>query len=444
MFDIAWRSLSTSTFMNNTYTLNIPIGDSMFGAAPLPYSVLPRGGANIAGFSTVGVPGFAPPDAGTFANYRKISAHPTVALAMRIVTAPIVANGWGWSKRRDVPEEWLTFVRDMLQPMRPSILAHGLRALVYGFSAFEKVWELDGGRLRIGKLKALLPEITQILVDDAGNFAGFRQQAPGEATPRDVLGSKAFLFTYEGECGDLYGRSRHENIRVVWSQAMQTAERLAQYQKKIAGVIAQLHYPEGTSRDAAGVERSNDWIAQQVLEAVSMGRSVRFPNLFASIDDPKSAADLAGKSQWVLSQFDPGGTDHSNGLLAALAYYDKQLFRGWLRPERVALEAQHGSRADAMEHTETGIVDSELVDRSFAAAFNAGVIDDVLTLNFGPAARGAVWVEPSPISDSKTTTVRALLAALVGQPEFAAKIAQRVDVEAMLEDLDVPTVRASS
>lgn len=429
--------------MTNVYTLNLNSSDlTGFAAAPLSFAPTTRNAANIAGFATTGVPGFAAPNPGTFEVYRRISAHPTVALAMRIVTGPIVANGWGWAKRRDVPEQWLAFVRDMLQPMRTRVLEHALRALVFGFAGFEKVWEVDGGRLRIAKLKPLYPDITQVLVDDGGNFRGFRQQGPGDATPRDVLGSKAFCFTYDGECGDPYGRSRHENVRVVWSQAMQTAERLAQYHKKIAGVIAQLHYPEGTSRDAAGVERSNDWIAQQILEAVSMGRSVRFPNLFASIDDPKSAAELAGKSQWVLSQFDPGGTDHSAGLLAALAYYDKQIFRGWLRPERVALEAQHGSRADAMEHTETGIVDSELVDRAFASAFNAGVVDDVLTLNFGPAARGAVWVEPSPISDSRTSTLRSLLAALINHAQFATDLAQRVDVEAMLADLDVPTKSA--
>jgi hypothetical protein len=352
----------------------------------------------------------------------------------------VIANSWGWNKRADVPEEWLTFVRDMLQPMRAVVLTRGLRALERGFAAFEKVWELDSnGWLRVAQLKPLLPDVTQILVGAGGNFLGFRQQLPGDDTPRDVLGSKAFLFTHDGECGDLYGRSRHENIRIEWSRAMQTAERLAQYHKKIAGVIAQLHYPEGTSRDAAGVERSNDLIAQQILEAVSMGKSVRFPNLFASIDDPTAAADLAGKSQWVLSQFDPGGTDHSAGLLAALAYYDKQLIRGWLRPERVALEAQHGTRADAAEHTETGIVDSELVDRAFAAAFNTGVVDDVLRVNFGVRAAGAVWIEPSPISDTKTATLRAVLGGMINQPDFAAAVSKRIDMEAVLQDLDVPT-----
>src|SRR6202042_3807459 len=217
-----------------------------------------------------------------------------------------------------------------------------------------------------------------------------------------------------------------ENIREVWSQALQTVERMAQYHKKIAGVIAQLHYPEGTSRYAAGVERSNDLIAQQILEAVAMGKSVRFPNLFASIDDPTTAADLAGKSQWVLSQFDPGGKDYSPGLLNALAYYDRLLFRGWLRPERVGLDTQHGSRADAEQHSQSSIVDSELIDQDFAAAFNSQVVDEVLTLNFGPLAKGAVWVDPSPISDMQTETMMAVLTALLHNAQTADAVAGKI------------------
>ncbi len=423
----------------NLYSLTITPSNPAFGLAASSFTsmLLNTTKSTPAGFSTAGFPGFAPPDPGTFATYRRISAHPTVALAMRIVTAPIVANTWGWSKHPDAPQEWLTFARHALHPMRTSILTAALKALAFGFSAFEKVWQTDGSRITLARLKPLLPELTQILVDPSGNFAGFRQPF-ADGAPIDIPREKSFLYTYDGECGNLYGRSRHENVRVTWSQSQQTAERLAQYQKKVAGVIAQLHYPEGVSRDAAGVERSNDWIAQQILEAVSMGRSVRFPNLFASMDDPRAAADLAGKSQWVLSQFDPGGTDHSPGLLAALAYYDKLLFRGWLRPERVGLEAQHGTRADATEHSETSIVDSELVDRDFAAAFNSNVLDDLLTLNFGPQAKGAVWVDPSPISDTKTTTARAVLASLLNHPQSATPIIDQIDTKGILADLDIP------
>src|SRR2546421_8375566 len=40
------------------------------------------------------LPGFAPPLPGTYATYRRMSAHPTLALARSIVTAPILASAW--------------------------------------------------------------------------------------------------------------------------------------------------------------------------------------------------------------------------------------------------------------------------------------------------------------------------------------------------------------
>ena len=429
--------------MPHTYALTVTPNDPTIGlsgsaalaVASSAFAAKPTTGG---GFATAGVPGFAAAEAGTFDVYRRISAHPTVALVMRMVTAPIVANTWDWAVRPGTPPAWVGLVRDAVAPLRNSAVADALAALAFGFAPFEKVWAADRhGRVVVERLKPLAPDHTSVLVDDGGNVRGLRNGSPGRE-PRDLLGAKAFVFTYDGAFGNPYGRSRHENVRVVWGQAVQTAERLAQYHKKVAGVIAQLHYPEGTSRDAAGVERGNDQVAQQILEAVSMGRSVRFPNLFASIDDPAAAAELAGKSQWVLSQFDPGGADHSGGLLDALAYYDRLLFRGWLRPERVGLEAQHGTRADAQLHTESGVIDCELVESALAEAFNRQVVDEVLAVNFGPDARGAVWADPSPIADAKQAAAQAVLSALMGNADTAADVARRVDVAAVLKDLDVP------
>ena len=428
--------------MPHTYALTVAPNDPTVGLAG-PAAMTAASGAFAAkpttggGFATAGVPGFAAAEPGTFDVYRRISAHPTVALVMRMVTAPIVANTWDWAARPGTPAKQVAAVRDCCGPLRAAAVADGLSALAFGFAAFEKVWATDGrGRVVVDRLKLLSPDHTTVLVDDGGNVRGLRNQLPGQP-PRDLLGSKAFLFTYDGGCGNPYGRSRHENVRATWGQALQTAERLAQYQKKVAGVIAQLHYPEGTSRDAAGVERGNDQVAQQILEAVSMGRSVRFPNLFASVDDPASAAELAGKSQWVLSQFDTGGSDHSAGLLATLGYYDKLLFRGWLRPERTGLEAEHGTRADAEQHADSSILDAELVDAAFAEAFNRQVVDEVLAVNFGPDARGAVWADPAPIADAKQQSAQAVLAALLANAATATAVAGRIDVDALLADLDV-------
>lgn len=399
------------------------------------------------GIATTGMGGFASPASGTYATYRRMDAHPTIALARSIVLSPVYRNGWGWTKQPDAPQEWLDFAKKIIAPLRPRLVRDGLRGLDYGWFGGEIVWEERAGRLCINRVKPLLPDITTILADDGGEFAGLENRTSGgEPIVLRADEGKAFLYTYDGEADNLYGRSRHENVRhQAWGPSLQVAEKLAQYLNKVAGLVIQLHYPEGTSRDAAGADRSNDFLAQQVLDAVSQGRSVRLPNLFASVaadgSDPRlleSAAALAGKSQWVLSTFETSGADHAAGLLGALEYLDKLMFRGWLRPERVGLESRHGTRSDAAIHTDTGLLDSELIDLDFAYAVNQQLVNPLLMANFGQAARDAVAIEPHPMADDATETNRAILEALLANPNSAPSVAAKIDVDAMLVDLAVP------
>jgi hypothetical protein len=403
--------------------------------------------AALPGVATTALGGFTAPMAGTYETYRRMSGHPTIALARSIVLSPVYRNAWGWTKRPDVPQEWADFAQQTITPLRPRLVRDGLRALDYGWFGGEIVWEEQGGRLCISRVKPLLPDVTSILTDDGGTFVGLENRPSGSSVILRAGEGKAFLYTNDGEADNLYGRSRHENVRhQAWGPSLQVAERLGQYLKKVAGLVIQLHYPEGTSRDAAGAERSNDFLAQQILDAVAQGRSVRLPNLFASVvadgSDPRSlesAALLAGKSQWVLSAFEAGAADHAAGLLATLAYLDKLMFRGWLRPERVGLEATHGTRADAAVHTDTGLLDSELIDLDFAFAVSQQLVNPLLVANFGPAARDAVAIEPNPLADDSTQTNRQVIAALLSNSELGKTVADKIDVNALLADLAVPT-----
>lgn len=401
------------------------------------------------GVASVSLGGLAPPAAGNYATYRRMNAHPTIALARSIVLSPVYRNGWDWKLRPDAPRQWLDFAQSVIAPLRPRLVRDALRALDYGWFGGEIVWEERGGRLCIARVKPLLPDVTTILADDGGTFAGLENRA-GNSPPITLHAaeSKAFLFTYDGEADDLYGRSRHENVRhQSWGPSLQVGEKLGQYLKKVAGLVIQLHYPQGTSRDAAGAERSNDFLAQQILDAVSQGRSVRLPNLFASVvadgSDPRaleSAAGLAGKSQWVLSAFEAGAADHAGGLLSTLEYLDKLMFRGWLRPERAGLESSHGARADAQVHTDTGMLDSELIDLDLAYAVNQQLVNPLLAVNFGPAALNAVTIEPNPLADDSAQTNRAVIAAMLANPQLGPQVAAKIDVNALLADLAVPAL----
>ena len=66
---------------------------------PSGESTGPQGSVQTA-FGLSQIPGFAPPLPGTYAVYRRMSAHPTLALARSIVTAPILAGTWAFEMRR--------------------------------------------------------------------------------------------------------------------------------------------------------------------------------------------------------------------------------------------------------------------------------------------------------------------------------------------------------
>jgi hypothetical protein len=197
------------------------------------------------GIATTGLGGFTPPASGSYETYRRMDAHPTIALARSIVLSPVYRNGWGW-KLRHGPKEWKEFAQRIIEPLRPRLIRDGLRGLDYGWFGGEIVWEERQGRLCISRVKPLLPDITTILADDGGEFAGLENRPSGgeQAILRADEG-KAFLYTYDGEADNLYGRSRHENVRhQAWGPSLQVAEKLAQYLNKVAGLVIQLHYPE--------------------------------------------------------------------------------------------------------------------------------------------------------------------------------------------------------
>jgi hypothetical protein len=399
-------------------------------------SVQPAGG--IPGFSAAGLAGFFTAAPGTYQTYRQISAHPTNALVRGIVAAPIVANTWRWKKcRPDVPEEWVDFAQQVFAPLRQALVRDALRALEFGWAGFEKIWEIQNGRRILARLKPLLWDCTDILLDDHGNPAGLLNRPPGN-TPVVLTAGKYFLYSYDGEAANPYGRSRHENVRQAWSESEQIRQRLAQYMKKVSGIVVQLHYPEGTSRDTAGAERPNQWLGQQVLDSVSAGRSVMFPNGFASTSDPRMAYELAGKSPWQLSTLEAQGADHAPGMKLVLEYYDALIFRGWLRPERTGLESRYGSKADAQTHTDTATLDSELIDRDIADAVTRDVVDELLVLNFGRQARGAVTIEPAPIETDSLGVLRGVLNSLIAKD--GAEAAGKIDVAGLLDQLSVPRV----
>ncbi len=372
--------------------------------------------------------------------YRQMSAHPTIALAISIVKSPIVANGYIVQKSDEsVSDAWQQTIVRQLAPLIRPLKRDALRALEFGWAGFEKVWQERDGQLCLSRLKPLLPDarLTEILIDSGGSFAGLRAAGP-DGSSVDLPPTKSFHFSSDGEAGNLLGKSRHENIRRRYVEWEQVAAKAHRYQTKVSNILTQIHYPDGTSKDASGADRPNYWIAQSLANSIADGKAVAVPNFFHSSADPRIAAELAGKSAWIIDFKDPGGADHAAGFINYLRYLDSLMFRGWLRPERTGLEADHGSRADAQTHTDTAVLDCELIEGELFDAINEQITDDILRLNFGPAATGAVKLVPTPLSDDKSQQSRDLLDKLLSTPQGFDAVARIVDLQTLFSQLGLP------
>ena len=411
------------------------------------------GGSNaLTGFGVGnGVKGFDPPPDGTFDVYRKIASHPTVAVALAKIASPIFATPPTWMPKggakpgqKQVKDKYCDFCSSVFDHQFSHFVRDGLRAVAFGFAPFEKVWGERDGKLIVEKLKPLRVDNTTFLYDKSGQIVALRNKNGGGTD--DLAPNKYFSWKLGSEDGDPYGRSRLENIRAVWSDAAQVLERFAKYLAKVAAIIGQIHYPDGTSKNASGADYPNFWLAQQLAADAQAGKFLLMPNKFMSFLSTgdvspavlEKALQCAGKSDWVLSFVDPGGTDFAPGFIAALEYWDKLLVRGLYQPERSILEGKHGTKADAGQHNEASVDDSQHLYNDMLAAFNRDVVDEMLVLNFGESKRGAAYAEAPPLNDDSQDARKDVLKAGLANPVAGPIIAGKIDWDSVADDLDVP------
>lgn len=391
-----------------------------------------------------GFQGFNPPEPGTYEVYRRLCKKlPTVALRFGKLQGTLTNNVWKYKKLDDsVPDERVQRIKDWFAPMRYQIITDALWALKFGFAPFEEVWVRSKNTL-MPTLKPLRVEYTKFTTKN-GSVYGMVNKVPGKD---DVyLGPEScFSFTLGGEAGDPYGESLVENIREVGSEAYQIRRKVSRYMNKISGVLGQIHYPPGTSKDSAGADRPNFELAKGMASSASNGQWLLMPNHFAAYiakgAETLSPAALekalatAGKSSWVASFLDASGTDHSKGFDTILRYYDSLLVRGLMESERAILEGQHGTKADAGEHKDAGILFASMVDGELARQLNSGVVDDALEFNDGPDARGSVYIEPGALQDDAKDAKLKTVLAFVNNPATVDGMAQKYDADANMEDI---------
>lgn len=386
--------------------------------------------------------GFGKPPPGTYSTYRSMRANPTVALARAVAMAPVRTAMWSVEAEEGVSDDIKGFIERQTKNFWPELIRNVLFALDYGWAPFEKVWEVRDGKFVYKKIKPLLIDITDIQVNrDTGEFAGIRQN---EGT--ELLANKCFIYIYDSEAGDFYGRSRHENIRATaWNHWQAISERSGQYFKKIAGITPMVEYPEGESKNKDGIVKSNYELAVAVLNALGSGNGVAMPNTFSrwAGDLAKSGVDLAKLKAWNISFLESKG-NHGRGFTDRLRHLESLMMRGWLVPERAATEGQYGTKAESESQAELALVIADLVFADILRYVNSYLINPLLEYNFSESLKNRVYLKRGSIDPVQRIFFRELIKQVLGEPMNIGLFMDVVDIEQLVDAVGLPKTKESA
>ena len=380
--------------------------------------------------------GFGRPDPGTFDTYRRMRGDPTFALARAIATGPIRASDWSVEAEDDVPEDVVAAVEEQFLPHRESIVDDAMRALEYGFSAWELVWQVDGGRLVIDKFKALYPDKTQVIVDKHGNYNGLENDGV-ELRPVESL-----WYAHDKECDNWYGRSRYENCReFAWQPWITLQKQQGIYGERVACPTLILHYPKGKSYDANGAQVDNYELARKAVAEIAKAHHIFLPNELMAFAEQamREGASIDKVRAWIFEWLETK-SQHGGEFIESMRYYDSLKLRAWLIPERAGLEGQFGTKAEAAEHASIALLAAELTQREMMRAVNRYAVNRFVAFNYGMEMKGRVWLKAKPIEDNVAQMFRAIVTKVLGEnPDiFQASL----DVESIYQQLGLPVEEA--
>jgi len=385
-----------------------------------------------------------------YETWRDMRKCPTVAIARASAMYPVMLAEVGYEGRND---EAVEFIRSQISPLWRGFVRDALFALDYGWKPFEIVYRpgnwtdpegtFRGQRWLLDKLKPLRVDSTAVLIERTGAFAGLVNEGI-DGTPVNLPVGKALVYSYDGEDGDFYGRSRMESIREeAWCPWLDAREKLAKTTKKISGTIPRIRYTPGSVQDASGNVIDAFDQAKKTLASLSNADGVTYPVEFQSqfMDDAAqlmhSGVDISDLLTWKIDLLEttPG---HCEDIIRSLEYYDRLMLRGWLVPERAALEAQSGTRADAEAHADISIAVAQGVIDDLVTLANDQIVKPLLEFNYGPDAVDDAKLKAPKIGSDEGIWLRELVGKLLMEPSKMRQLGVILDIDAMLDQANVP------
>lgn len=431
------REIVTAPLKASTWTYELAKGDPALDEQPAGLAPLPTASATGDGVN----PGEVDPATGA-------PLDPPTPEAIAGLLPPEAGGDPAAPVLRAVEEEAKELVERVLDRLRPAFILDVVRGLDYGWAPFEPIWKLNNGYYEIDRLKPLLVDHTWAVTDGHGNVTALRcgrtfAEASTDKGEKDlpVRRHKAFWWTYDGEAGNPYGRSRLENIReTAWKEWLNCGQQSQALGNKLAGRQAYAMAPAGgydVVVNGTATRRTHAQDAADALTAFAQGKSPVLTNIALNADDPEVQAKLAGVALVQFQTIDFGSEAPAiDGLLARQRHAEELMFQGFLRPSRVGLEGQHGNNAETLTLTDTGTMESQGLGDDIAGAVQR-LADALCFVNFG-LPPGTVLVKQSPLVDHKRNTAKQVLMSLLFNPQGQAEAFHTLDMDGLIDTLGLP------
>lgn len=370
----------------------------------------------------------------SYAIYRQMRNHPTIAMVRALSVAPVLAGTWSVESRDGASDEWVREIDDTMIAVRddvvPPCMFYG--SCDFGWMPFEIIWGLTADGRAKPEFKSLLHDITQILIEPQGRLAGLVQE--GEAGDIPIPIEKSLVVSFNVEGTNWYGQPKMEAVRRPYNRWLEADEGAARYDKKIAGSHWVVKFPVGTT-DVDGTKTDNSDIAKTILAALQSSGSVIIPKKV--MKQVTNLNDLAiQQSAWEIDLVSDS-SPRQGSFVDSLAYIDKIMVRGFLTPERSMTEGRFGTKAEAGEHIDLSLLQRELEHRVITRQVNKQVVNRILVANFGPEAIDQVFLVAAPLVDDKRTVLKEVLMEAI-RSEVGVALIDSIDIDSLFDQLGVP------
>ena len=337
-----------------------------------------------------------------------------------------------------------TFVKANLHNQWATIIKDSLKALDFGFIAFEKVWDkvkmdIDPGVnqrkmknrtfITLKKLKPIHPSTISIRVDNKGNFSGINQDRIGEkiVIPRN----KSMMIVNDEEFGNFFGRSRMVSAYESWYWKQISTQFFLRYTERFSIPPYKVFFPNGITRFANGTQMDNASIAMKMAEAISSYGNVAVPSM----------ADDKGNKKWDIEAIQQSKLNVKPQDI--VGFWDLQILRGLLIPDEHTLSAMDPDTASKVYLSTLAAIVTQIEEK-----INEEIVKPLVDWNFTDEEKKPCYVNIDDIDFKKREEMRKLaskildLSAALIKNKGALPFNTFPDMSKIWDSLGVPQAKA--